>query len=102
MEVLLGFQEASGIVPKAILDRPKLMQHDRYYLECYYDLAAARRYNQAGIQPIPVADIVAYLDLCGIDQTAERYRMFQTVRRLDGAYLRHVMQKVKTESKENR
>lgn len=91
METLLEAQEAMGVTPKALLDRPRLEQHDRYYLEAFHDLAASRRYNQAGVQPIPVADIAAYLDLCAIDLPTERYRLFQLIRRLDGAYLRHVM-----------
>lgn len=81
-----------GVTPKALLERPRILEHDRYYLDIYYDLGASRRYNQAGIQPIPVADIAAYLDIICVELPEDRYRIFKAVRRLDGAYLKHVMQ----------
>lgn len=88
-----------GIAPKALADRPRILEHDRYYLDIYYDLGASRRYNQAGVQPIPVADIAAYLDIICVEQPADRYRVFKMIRRLDGAYLKHVM-KPDNQSKE--
>jgi len=93
MKTLLEIQETTGMTPKALLDRPRIVQYDRYYLDTYYDLAAARCYNQAGIQPIPVVDIVAYMNLVGVAESSERYRIFQAVRSLDAAYLKHVMEK---------
>jgi hypothetical protein len=89
MKTLLEVQETSGVTPKALLDRPRIAQHDRYYLDVYYDLAAGRGYNQAGIQPLSVEAITTYMDL--VDD--RRYRLFQAVRSLDAAYLKHVMEK---------
>lgn len=75
------------------MDRPRIESHDRHYLDTYYDLAAGRGYNQAGIQPVAAADIVSYMDLVGIAEGDGRYRLFRVVRSLDAAYLKHVMEK---------
>lgn len=92
IKTLLEFQQASGQKPKALRDRPALKDSLRHLLEAFYDLSAGRSVGEVP-QPIQTADILAYCQLFEISSELERTRIFKTVRQLDGAYLKHHIDK---------
>lgn len=85
-QTLLDIQEASGVKPKALVDRPALQPQNRLFLEAFYDLNPSRQIGMT-IGPIPCSEVLAYVQLLGDYTADERLRLLRIVRRLDSAYM---------------
>lgn len=57
-----------------------------HYWTAFWELDCSRQIG-LGIGPIPVSEIKAYCDLCGIGNPIERHRLMRMVQVLDREYL---------------
>lgn len=100
MKTLLEIQESSGIVPKALENRPILDPSLHIYVTAFYDLSFARPYVGMGSpSPIPLSEIVAYCDYYGFTDVEFRRSFLKYIRAMDNAQLVVMNKQADKESK---
>ena len=80
-------EAATGRPNPRLASRPTLRTDTRDYWSHYLTLAETRKFNQAGVQPLSVPDIVSYSDLTGIHRGEPALKFFRIMRALDSTYL---------------
>ena len=83
---------------QALQNRPALTQWVIEYWEAFQILGNSRIPYQGGIGPIPLTEIVAYMEaiyLCDVD---ERLKMIKMIHSLDAVYVKHVNDKAKRQA----
>lgn len=78
---------------KALQNRPALTQWVAEYWEAFQILGNSRIPHQGGVGPIPLTEIVAYMDTIYLFDVDERLRMVRMIQSLDKVYMRHVNDK---------
>jgi hypothetical protein len=76
-----------GFAPEALQRRPPLDAPLRWYLEAFYDLSRGRQITMGGAGPIPLSEILAYMQMFEITDLDERASFLRTMGRLDAVYL---------------
>ena len=94
-KALLKIKEQTGITPKALESRPKLRQDLLPYLEAFYAVSAARQYSQAGVQPVMVSEVLAYLQCIGETSPTRREKYLRLIQKMDAVFLVDVFEKSK-------
>jgi len=84
-----------GIEVDALKNRPKLTQWVTEYWEAFHYLGSSRIIHQAGIGPIPLSEIVAYMDTIYLRNVDERLLLVRMIQSLDNVYVKHVNDKSK-------
>ena len=84
-----------GIEVASLKNRPTLSQWVTEYWEAFHILGGSRIIHQAGIGPIPLTEIVAYMDTIYLRDVDERLRMVRMIQSLDNVYTKHVNDKSK-------
>lgn len=87
---------------KALQNRPTLTQWVVEYWEAFQLLSGSRATFQGGVGPIPISEIVAYMEAAYITDADERLRMIKMIQSLDTVYVKHVNEKARQESEKNR
>jgi len=87
--MLVDMYEISGILPEALAKRPELAAPLQWYLRAFYDCSRGRAITMGGAGPIPVSEVLAYVQLADITDLDERAWFLQMMLRMDGAYLGH-------------
>lgn len=99
LKTLREIKETTGVAPKALQDMPKLRHDCRGYLEAFNFLSDAREYNQAGVQPLRLTEIQAYLALTGISGMDRKAKLVRVIRELDSVFMqRHFEQQEKQQT----
>lgn len=79
---------------------PKTLKKDKPYLDAFNACNQARqRGGMGGASPILVSEVLAYLNLAGIDSQAERFKYLRIIQRLDNVYLADVAEKMQKNNK---
>ena len=99
MDMLRRIQETTGEVPKALATQPVLAEHLKYTLTLFQELSESRHYSGMG-EPRPLV-LKDFLDYAGLWQfsRAEAQETWETVRRIDNAWLRLYVKRRESEPK---
>ena len=84
-----------GIEIESLKNRPKLNQWVTDYWEAFQVLSGSRIVHQGGIGPIPLTEIVAYMDAVYLRNVDERLKLIKMIQSLDSVYTTHVNAKSK-------
>lgn len=81
--------ETSGIMPKALRDRPVLTgEQDKIY-SSFIEIATGRNYSMSGPLPVGLSETLAYCTLYGLERE-EAQDLWKMVRALDSHWLSEV------------
>lgn len=92
-------RKETGIVPRALQNRPLLNRRQAYYYTVFQNLSGSRAVSMAGALPIQVSEILAYCTLFKIDPLHERVLIFRYVTEMDSVFLAHLAKKQAQASK---
>lgn len=85
-----------GIIQgKALEERPALYPDVIFAYEAFFTLSLGRAYNEAGPQPLPYSEILAYLDDKRIFDYDDRDEALNYIRSLDARYVELSHEKMK-------
>jgi len=79
----------------ALQNRPTLSRWVYDYWEAFRVLGSSRTATQAGLGPIPLSELVAYLDMMSIQDIDERLTYIKMIQSLDSVYVTHINDKAK-------
>lgn len=82
----------------ALQNRPRITQWTIGYWEAFQVLSSSRLVHQGGIGPIPLSEMVAYMNATNLVDVDERLTMIRMIQALDKVYVKHINSKVKRES----
>lgn len=77
----------------ALQNRPTITRWVTDYWEAFQVLGNSRIPHQGAIGPIPLSEIVAYMDVVYLYDAEERLRMVKMIQSLDRVYVKHVNDK---------
>lgn len=80
-------------MPAPLLNRPYLKVRDARYKEAFDVLHSSRTQGFSGQNSIQVSEILAYLELVGIDSQQERVKYLRLIQKLDDVYFAYVAEK---------
>lgn len=79
-----------------LLTLPELEPGDDRYIEAFNDLSRARSFHMSGPNPIAIADMQAYWDMCGTsDHPLARQAFLRTMLAVDAAYMDYMAEDLK-------
>lgn len=84
---------------QALQERPRLNRWVQEYWDAFQLLSSSRIVHQGGIGPIPISEIVAYMDATYLTDVDERLKLIMMIQALDSIYVNHINEKAKRESK---
>ena len=84
-----------GIEIDALKNRPRLNQWVTDYWEAFQILGGSRIVHQGGVGPIPLTEIVAYMDATYLRNVDERLKLIRMIQSLDNVYVQHINEKSK-------
>lgn len=84
---------------KSLEERPKLSMWVQEYWDAFQVLSGSRIVHQGGIGPIPLTEMVAYMDATYLGDVDERLKFIRMIQSLDSIYVKHINEKAKRESK---
>ena len=87
---------------QALQNRPTLNQWVTQYWEAFQILSGSRAVYQGSVGPIPVSEIVAYLEVAYITNVDERLRYITMIQGLDHVYVSFVNERAKQQSESQR
>jgi hypothetical protein len=82
--------QEGGAEIQALQNRPSLSRWVIEYWEAFQILGNSRIPHQGGIGPIPLTEIVAYMDAVYLYDVDERLKMITMIQSLDKVYCKHV------------
>ena len=74
-------------------NRPRLKPADVPYYEAFSALNSARPVGASGNEPIPVSEVLAYLQLVGIASPDERSKYLRLIQKMDATYKAYVAER---------
>ncbi len=77
----------------ALQNRPTLNQWVADYWKAFQVLGGSRAASQGGIGPIPLSEIVAYMDTVYLRDVDERLTFIKMIQSLDNIYVKHINDK---------
>lgn len=86
----------------ALKNRPRLTMWTTEYWEGYQVLTSSRMVHQGGIGPIPLSEMVAYMDAIDLTDVDDRLRFIRMMQALDKVYVKHINERAKRESEKRR
>ena len=86
----------------ALQNRPALSQWVVDYWNAFQTLSGSRASHQGGIGPIPLSELVAYMDATYLRDVEERLKFIRMIQSLDRIYVKHVNDKVAADTKRER
>lgn len=90
--MLKNIEKTTGETPKSLRDRPLLNEAQHFFVSSFYDLNDSR--STAGSHhPITVQEILAYIQILGGFQEAEKYRFLKVIQALDAVFIQHSKEK---------
>ena len=85
-------EEETGIIPKALQDRPELHRRWDYAKEVFDDLGGSRRYTAGGAANIPFSEFYLYAKAHNFD-SEDLIDVWQDLRIVDSIWLSKVAEK---------
>jgi hypothetical protein len=85
LKFLQEMARSTGVIPKALLDRPLLRPHLAWYLNAFYEMSAGRDIGEY-VPPLSSQEMRDYCWMVGLASPARRLRLFEVARQLDVAY----------------
>lgn len=89
----------TGVQPAPLLNRPKILPHDRRYLEAFHTLGASRSAGMGGPEPIKLQEILAYFEIADIRELPRRQRYLEVIQSLDAVFLQHAAEQAEAQRK---
>ena len=86
----------------ALQNRPTLTRWVTEYWEAFQILGSSRTAHQGGIGPIPLSEIVAYMDVVYLRDIDERLTFVTMIQSLDNVYVKHINDKAAKRAKAER
>lgn len=86
----------------ALKNRPRLTMWTIEYWDAYQVLSSSRMVHQGGIGPIPLSEMVAYMDATNLTDVDDRLRFIKMMQALDKVYVSHINERAKRESEKRR
>lgn len=86
----------------ALQNRPSLNKWVNEYWEAFQVLIQSRAVHQGGIGPIPLSEIVAYIDCVYIRDVDDRLTFIKMIQSLDNVYVKHINTKAQQRAKADR
>ena len=80
---------------QALQNRPTLNQWVSEYWEAFQVLSGSRMIHQGGVGPIPLSELVAYMDATYLIDVDDRLRFIKMMQALDNVYVSHVNREAK-------
>lgn len=80
---------------EALKNRPRLTMWTQEYWHAFQILSGSRIVHQGGVGPIPLSEIVAYMDATYLTDVDERLTFIKMMQALDKVYTNHINQKAK-------
>lgn len=80
--MLLQFQEASGIQPIALRDKPLLSRTQAYYATCFAEVSRDRRYTEGGPLPLSTGEIRTYWEAFSLPDFDDFYHWMTGIDRI--------------------
>lgn len=101
MDSLLAMQEGGMDIP-SLHNRPRLNKWVSEYWEAFQTLIQSRAVHQGGIGPIPLSEIVAYINCVYIRDVDDRLTFIKMIQSLDNVYVKHINKKAQQRAKAER
>lgn len=95
-ELLRQIERDTGTTPKALIDRPELARPNWPDLAAFDLLDSSRLVNQVGPQPLQVSEVLAYLELAGVEDVEDRVLFLHRMKVMDTILLNHHRESQKT------
>lgn len=80
--------ETTGHLPEIIVDAPELWPHLQRVWEMFQVASSSRATTFGGIWHIPLRELLAVLDLFGIEGVEDRHYYVKLLQHLDGVYVK--------------
>lgn len=93
---LLTFQKDTGIVPKALQNRPTLRPDCKEYLDSFWVLDASRPSAMEGLAAIPISEMKALMEVMLIPKGEQALKFIRLMQALDDTKQSHWHKRVKT------
>ena len=87
--------QAGGMEVKALENRPILTQWVADYWNGFQILSGSRAIHQGGIGPIPLTEMVAYMEATYLYDVDERLKFITMIQALDSVYVTHINESAK-------
>lgn len=87
---------------QALQNRPALNRWVADYWNAYQLLGGSRMVHQGGIGPIPLSEIVAYMEAIYLHDVDERLKFIRMIQSLDNVYVTHINDRAKKRSEQQR
>lgn len=81
-----------------MLERPRLLRKDAPYWEAFLILSQARQ-SGMGTNPLMVSEILALVNMGGIDTPTNLPQYLRLVQKMDSTFLEHMAEKAQKNSK---
>jgi hypothetical protein len=79
----------------ALRNRPTLNRWVTEYWEAFQVISGSRATHQGGVGPIPLTELVAYMDATYLRDVEERLKFIRMIQSLDMVYVSHVNEESK-------
>lgn len=79
----------------ALQNRPRVSMWTQEYWNGFQILSGSRIVHQGGVGPIPLSEIVAYMDATYLRDVDERLTFIKMIQSLDKVYVGHINDKAK-------
>lgn len=93
-----ALEAKTGVKNPRLHSRPTLRADCQQYREGYSALTSSRRFNEVGLQPISVQDILAYIEIAGIQKGYPASKFLRVIQAMDGTHLEWWSKKQKKKS----
>jgi len=87
---------------QALQNRPALNRWVAEYWNAYQILGGSRMVHQGGIGPIPLSEIVAYMETIYVHDVDERLKFIRMIQSLDNVYVAHINDRAKKRAEQQR
>ncbi len=84
---MLDLQKRTGVINPRLHSRPQLRADCKKYREAYRILTNAREFNQVGLQPIQVSEVLAYVEMAEIQKGYPALKLTRLVQAMDATHL---------------
>lgn len=99
---MLALEKQTGIKNPRLLSRPKLRTELVEYMNEFRTLSLSRQFNEAGILPIQISEIEAYLRMKGVPPGAAQLRHLRFIQALDSVHVEWYYNKRNKDLKNNK